>query len=596
MGSFKLRLVTYFLLLSLLPLVAATWGFSEVAKRGETGSADASLSTALRVAVADHAERVQDDAAAAAASLARATLVQRAILTHNRAPLVRIAREFPHTAFYSGTELLAGDTAPSLAVTRDAEVVTRGGAVVGRVSVFLPLDEKLVRNLKSKAGLERTDRFVLVVDGRVVVPGDGGEELVVPVKRSRFVELGGAEYRAIGTTLVRGPRSVFLVGLRPKAEIEAAASDLRERFIAFAVVALMAVAVLAYALGRTIVRSLKELAEAAGSVARGQFERRVPARGRDEFGRLGRAFNEMAEQLELRLEELAEERGRVRDAVARFGEALAATHDPYALLPVIVGSTVEATGAVGGRLVVNEQEIARTGDPDSGGRPLAIPLGSDGRETAVLYLSPEGEDFSDEARELAHWLGSQAAIALENARLHRLVERQASTDGLTELPNRRHFEEALEGEITRAERFGGSLSLVLADLDDFKQVNDRFGHQAGDDVLQTFAEILRSTVREIDLPARYGGEEFAVLLPQTDLEGGQRLAERLRRALVSRPMSAGPGGLMAVSASFGVATFPQASTPAALFAAADEALYRAKRRGKNCVVCADARTTVRLGD
>jgi diguanylate cyclase (GGDEF)-like protein len=596
MGSFKLRLVTYFMLLSLLPLVAATWAFSEVARRGETGSADARLSTALRVAVADYGEQVRDEAAAPASSLAKATFVQRAFLTHNRAALVRTARQVPHSGFFSGSELLAGERAPTLAISREVAVERPSGRGLGRVSVFLPLDEELVRRLRNKAGLDRTDRFVLVVDGKVVVPRQGRPTLEVPVQRPQFVELSGATYRAIGTRLVSGPHPVLLVGLTPRNEIDTAAFDLRKRFIAFAIVALMAVGILAYALGRTIVRSLKDLAEAAGAVARGEFERRVPARGRDEFARLGRAFNDMAAQLELRIEQLAAERGRVRDAIARFGEALAATHDPYALLPVIVGSTVEATGAAGGRLVVADKEIARAGDPEAGGKPLAIPLHSDGGDNAVLYLSPPGADFTDEARELAHWLGSQASIALENARLHRLVERQASTDGLTELPNRRHFEEALEGEIVRAERFGGPLSLILADLDGFKQVNDRFGHQAGDDVLRAFAEILRVTVREIDLPARYGGEEFAVLLPQTDLDGAQRLAERLRRALVSRPLSAGPGTLMAVTASFGVATFPEAATPAALFAAADEALYRAKRKGKNCVVTAGASTIVRLGD
>jgi diguanylate cyclase (GGDEF)-like protein len=596
MGSFKLRLVTYFMLLSLLPLIAATWAFSEVARRGEQGSADARLTTALRVAVADHGEQVRDEASAAANSLARATSVQHAFLTHNRAALVRVAREVPHSGFYSGSELLAGKRAPRLSVAREAEVVTRGRDVIGRVSVFVPLDGELVSRLKSRAGLDRTDRFVLVERGEVIVPRGINASLDVPMQRPRLVELDGVAYRAIGTILVSGSPTVRLVALTPKSEIDAAAFDLRKRFIAFAVVALMAVGILAYALGRTIVRALKDLAEAAGAVARGDFARRVPERGRDEFARLGHAFNDMAAQLELRLEELAAERGRVRDAIARFGEALAATHDPYALLPVIVGSTVEATGAAGGRLVVNEREIARAGDPDSGGKPLAIPLNPDRSDSAVLYLSPDGADFTDEARELAHWLGSQASVALENARLHRLVERQASTDGLTDLSNRRHFEDALEGEIVRAERFGGSLSLILADLDDFKQVNDRFGHQAGDDALRAFAEILRATAREIDLPARYGGEEFAVLLPQTDLEGAQRLAERLRRGLVARPLSAGPGTLMAVTASFGVASFPAAATPAALFAAADEALYRAKRRGKNCVVCADAGTTVRLAD
>ena len=146
----------------------------------------------------------------------------------------------------------------------------------------------------------------------------------------------------------------------------------------------------------------------------------------------------------------------------------------------------------------------------------------------MLLLTPSGADFGDQSRELALWLGSQAAVALENVRLHRIVERQASTDGLTDPRQPTPFRGDAGDEISRAERFGGVLALVLADLDDFKKVNDRYGHQAGDDVLREFAEVLRETVRDIDLAARYGGEEFAVLLPQTDLEGAERLAERLR--------------------------------------------------------------------
>jgi diguanylate cyclase (GGDEF)-like protein len=600
MGSFKLRLVFYFTLLALLPLVAATWAFGEVAERGELGTADARLSTAIRVAQADYEEQVED-AGKTADSLARATQVQRALAASNRSTLVRTSREVEGVAFYSrGGEFLAGDEPGPYDVRRAASVVLRsGGQPLGVVVAHVPFDDALLRALGQKAALDEGDRFALIVDGRVISPAALRSTADVPHESPRYVAVDGVTYRAVATDLLAGEQGrppVTLVGLTPRATIDEATGNLRERFVLFSVVALVAVGILAYVLGRTIVRSLRELADAAGAVARGRFERRVPARGRDEFGALGRAFNEMAEQLEERLEELAAERGRVRDAVGRFGEALAATHDPYALLPVIVGSTVEATGAAGGRLVVNGKEIAQAGDPEAGGRPLVIPLGPDGRESGVLYLTPREPDFSNEARELAHWLGSQASVALENARLHRLVERQANTDGLTELPNRRHFEEALEAELSRAERFGGGLALILADLDDFKQVNDRYGHQAGDDVLRTFAGILCDTVREIDLPARYGGEEFAVLLPQTDLEGAHKLAERLRRALASRPMTTQPGGLIAVTASFGVAAFPDAPTPAALFATADDALYQAKHAGKNCVVSADAGTIVRARD
>jgi diguanylate cyclase (GGDEF)-like protein len=602
MGSFKLRLVIYFMLLALFPLLAATWAFGEVAERGETGAADARLSTAVRVAQADYKEQV-DDAARRANSLANATQVQRALAAKDRSRLVGTSREVRDVAFYTRTgELMAGEEPGPYDVRRAAEVVRKpDGRLVGTVVAFVPFGDALLRGLGDKAALDAGDRFALVVDGRVVAPTVLASDVEVPHEQPRYLVVDGVSYRAVGIDLLAGEASggrppVTLVGLTPRDVIADATGNLRERFLLFSIVAMVAVGILAYALGRTIVRSLRELADAAGAVARGRFERRVPDRGRDEFGDLGRAFNQMAAELEARIEELAAERGRVRDAVARFGEALAATHDPYALLPVIVDSTVEATGAAGGRLVVDGKEFATEGDPAEGGRPLVIPLGPDGRESGVLYLTPRGEDFSDEARELAHWLGSQASVALENARLHRLVERQANTDGLTELPNRRHFEEALEGEISRAERFGGGLALILADLDDFKQVNDRYGHQAGDDVLRTFASILRDTVREIDLPARYGGEEFAVLLPQTDIEGAHQLAERLRRALASRPMATQPGSLVAVTSSFGVASFPEAATPAALFAAADDALYQAKHAGKNCVVSASAGTIVRARD
>ena len=124
-------------------------------------------------------------------------------------------------------------------------------------------------------------------------------------------------------------------------------------------------------------------------------------------------------------------------------------------------------------------------------------------------------------------------------------------------------------------------------------MNDRFGHQAGDEVLRTFADILRETVRDIDVAARYGGEEFAILLPQTDIAGAERLAERLRGAVETRPTAHAQGIPVVVTSSFGVASFPEAGTAPGLFAAADEALYRAKRAGKNCVVCADSNGPVR---
>ena len=593
MGSFKFRLVTYFLLLSLFPLLAASWAFSEVAARGELGRADSRLNAALRVASQAYSEEIGKRAGATVSRLAQKERVQRALHSGNQGALLRIAREKPNTAFFESGQLLAGEVPGSPAARQSAQVMTESGEVIAEIVTWLPLNRELVKRLRERAAMENEDQLVLVSDGFVIAGPKGITGAVERIDSPRYIELGDARYRAIATPIFSGTGTAYLVALVPRDRIDAAVQNMRERFLIFAIIALGVVALLAYTLGRTIVSALRALAEAAGAIAHGQFERRVPIRGRDEFAMLGQAFNDMAEQLETRRQELAEERIRLQDAIARFGGALAATHDPYALLPVIVEAAVEATGAVGGRLVVEGNELARAGEPDDAGGPeLEIPLESGG-EQALLALAPAGPEFSPDSRELAAWLGSQAAVALENARLHRLVERQAVTDGLTDLANRRQFEQALAAEINRAERFGGTLALILADLDNFKQVNDRYGHQAGDEVLRRFADVLRQTVRDVDVPARYGGEEFAVLLPQTDMEGAENLAERLRQVVAERPLTTKPGALVACTASFGVASFPEASTPAALFAAADEALYRAKAEGKNRVVCAETDGAVR---
>ena len=161
----------------------------------------------------------------------------------------------------------------------------------------------------------------------------------------------------------------------------------------------------------------------------------------------------------------------------------------------------------------------------------------------------------------------------------------ADTDELTSLPNRRAFKEALAKEIHRSKRYGHPLSLALFDLDRFKQVNDRFGHLAGDRVLQATARAVERNLRDTDVFARVGGEEFALLLPDTDLDGAAELAERLRVALQAiSPLSTDVD--TQISASFGVVELDRTSDDdagQALIAAADAALYNAKSLGRNQV-------------
>ena len=208
----------------------------------------------------------------------------------------------------------------------------------------------------------------------------------------------------------------------------------------------------------------------------------------------------------------------------------------------------------------------------------------------MVSIARQGRDFDDGEYDLFAYLAGQAAVSIENVDLHETVQRQAVTDGLTGLFNHRRFQEVMTAEVERTRRFGQELGLIMLDLDNFKRVNDTYGHLQGDMVLREVARVLRQSSREIDEPARYGGEEMAVALPQTDLEGAFRFAERVRRRIeaLDLPLLDGDGTLK-VTASFGAASLATSTGDGkdALVAAADAALYRAKRSGKNRTVRAE---------
>ena len=281
--------------------------------------------------------------------------------------------------------------------------------------------------------------------------------------------------------------------------------------------------------------------------------------------------------LEARLAELEAERARVREALAHFSEALAATHDSKQLLRIVAAAAAEATAATSCRIVSADGSVVTSGDSESDGERLILPLTAGGVDFGTLELV--GDSFDQEQRLNAASLASHAVVALENARLHAMVERQALVDSLTGLANRRASAEALQAELARAGRLGTPLSVVLVDLDGFKDVNDAHGHSVGDEVLRAFADVLRETLRDSDIAGRWGGEEFLLLLPGADEDGAVHLAERVRTGLSSRAIPGAPG--LRVTASFGVAEHRSESESQQLVAAADEALYRAKRAGKD---------------
>jgi diguanylate cyclase (GGDEF)-like protein len=355
---------------------------------------------------------------------------------------------------------------------------------------------------------------------------------------------------------------------------------------------------------------------AARRLAAGDFSTQVTTVGEDEFANLGQEFNKMSRELKRRIAELGQERERVQDSMRRLGEAIASKLDRDALLEIVVRTAVDGVAADAGRAYVrgpdrvNLQERASVGsmseldavvrsveaDALQFGSPretssgddhaMAHPLrGTEGAGTAVGVVSVgrSGKAFTQSERELFPYLAGQAARSMESVDQHETATRESLTDELTGLSNRRALDDALASEVERAKRFGGTLGLVLIDLDDFKTVNDTHGHPQGDVVLREVARVLRESSREIDHPARYGGEELALVLPGTDLEGAFNLAERVRERIETLHIPRIDGaGRLRVTASCGVAAVPQ--TPAdedALVAAADQALYVAKRGGKN---------------
>ena len=564
MASFRFKLAAYFVVLSLLPLAAAWWAFGAIADRSVRSSADARLESGLRAALAAYGDEL-DEAELAARAVVGDARFQQALRDGDR---TGIEATLPRTPAIE-VDLPSGPSVgalPAGAATRAITVLGPAGET--RVVAGIAIDAQLLARLRARSGLSGDDRLLLT-SAQEAAPGTLGTR-----------SIDGRGYRALSVGLDASTGKV-LVAATPSTALAADRRSFQARLLAGLLAAIALIGGVAYLAGRSIVGSLGRLSLAANAIAAGRFKERVDVHGNDEFARLGIAFNDMAEQLEMRLVDLEEERRRLRDATGRFGNALAATLDADQLMRVVVETAVEATRAGGGFVIGAAGPMVHVGDPLAGPDRIEVPLSAARESFGTLVLL--GGHFGEEDRIAAVTLAGHAAIALENARLHRMVERQALVDGLTGLANRRHLDQELVSNLARAERASGSFSLILADLDDFKRVNDEYGHACGDTVLREFAALMNEVVREGDTAGRWGGEEFALLLPDTAVEGAQRVAERLRRALEEQVILSPEGDPLRVTVSLGVASYPDLGRPE-IVAAADEALYRAKRTGKNRVV------------
>ncbi|GBD99114.1 MAG TPA: sensor domain-containing diguanylate cyclase [Nitrospirae bacterium] len=216
---------------------------------------------------------------------------------------------------------------------------------------------------------------------------------------------------------------------------------------------------------------------------------------------------------------------------------------------------------------------------------IVVPIILRGEIIGELMVTDKnnGKDFTSEDEDLLLTIAFYLGLTIEKVNLHDEIVKMASTDGLTGLHNHRMLQERLENEIDRVKRYKRPFSLMMIDIDHFKNFNDKFGHQTGDEVLKLISAIMTKNMRSIDMAARYGGEEFAVILSETPLSGALQIAERIREQIKDNKIEL-KGEEVTITVSIGIAEFPEdGSTREGLIGAADKALYLAKRSGRNRV-------------
>jgi two-component system cell cycle response regulator len=544
------------------------------------------------------------------------------------------------TATSRTPQFLAGVEAPRLAdlATADSSPyallgradLARGDDELGTVVAGFWLDNV---TLRQALGRPNDVNATAVADGHATASTFADAGLATAVARSsrrdQTVEVDG-----LATSRVMHSASVDLA---LAAKMEPPGRGFISPWVALAAIvagsALLA-GLLGWLLARLTTKPLEELSDAAMNIASGRFDTRIVVPASGEVGRLAIAFNAMSDELTSYVQALEGSRDDLKRNLTRLGETLSSTHDLNKMLAVILETAMATLRADAGALMLfsaNRDDlyikvgrglqgrldepttrvrlgegvagtVGRTGEPLHGAignragdvqlspaeprarAVIAVPLKGQGRIQGVLnlYDKEAARQFDDEDLATLRTFATQATVAIDNVLLHHEAQRLSITDGLTGLWNYRYFQMTFEKEIERAIRFGRPMSLLILDLDKFKDVNDAHGHQRGDSVLIELATRIKGAIREVDTLARYGGEEFVLILPETDLAGAEQAAEKVNELVRQLAFSAGDEPPLRLTISIGIAVYPDhGDTPAALIKAADTALYAAKAGGRD---------------
>jgi diguanylate cyclase (GGDEF)-like protein len=510
-----------------------------------------------------------------------------------------------------------------------------GSGRLGWVATGIWADEELL------ARIPRAGGSAFLSDGAVLAAGETAADTVPTSGLPRDGEvrqLDIGEHRVQATTLsLNGGRSGAGEVVLALWQDDRPGLRLGGFMLWLLVPAVIVAALVGWALASSVAAPVGRAARVARAIAAGDLQQTLEPTGGKELADLAGALNVMSAELRDRLEQLELSRNQLRRSLSRLGQTLSSSLDLDRTLAVVVETAIETLGADRGMLWLFTPErdalyvkvgrrvgsdvirlptgagvaghVARVGaalrlpaDRDSVPYPtddepgavhqLAVPMVGRGRVLGVLSILGDDPEraFTQDDLDTLRSFAAQASVAMENVMLHQEAQRLSVTDPLTGLWNFRYFQLQADRELESAARFERPLSLLIIDLDHFKTINDRFGHQVGDDVLVEVARRIQAATRVPDVVARYGGEEFVVLLPGTDAVGAVATAERIRQAVSASKVTittAQDIAPMAVSCSIGVAEHPaHGTTVAGLLRSADAAMYQAKAQGRDRVTAA----------
>ncbi|MDO9353349.1 MAG: diguanylate cyclase [Solirubrobacteraceae bacterium] len=613
--SFRRQLFLSLAVLVLVPAVVASLAIERVVRANENAKTDARLDSASRVGKV-LVEQFTVRAERRSVLLGEDADFRAALRSGKRARIVKVFPTAIEAQTYVGGIIDLGTGEP---------ITTGSTENVGIARIQAPLPDG--RTAQISVGLSTVRSFINEVESTTGVSAAILDGTRVVYRSSNFpaaqqVDLSGPAARAADRWRTRqlivpsmadaNYRVVFADNAGFSNNSAVATRLVLGVLAAFILVGLA----IGWLLQRALAGRIQSFLGAADRLGSGDFAAAgaIPVKGRGEFATLGRAFVGMARQLELRVDQLERERGRVQSSLLRLGKAFAANLDRDTLVDLVVESAVDGLTADSGRALMPtgpngtaetrgsvgavldswdalgevERRALATGASAAltlgGLHAIAEPMQVERGDGPMGVISvARSRAFEPDERELLRYLTEQAAVSLRNVGRHEDVARESITDELTGLFNRRRFDDVLTHAAARATD-ADPIALVMLDLDRFKVINDTHGHPFGDRVLKAVAKVVRDTARERDLPARYGGEELAVVLATGDTEAARHFAERLREGIQALKLGDDRTGPVEVTASLGVASLPADGDDVGdLVRAADEALYRAKRGGRNRV-------------